>query len=330
MKIAFFDTKPYVKKYFNRANEAFGYELEYFDTLLKPSTCNLTQGFDVVCPFVNDDLSCETIRKLHDYGVKLIAMRCAGYNNVCLREAQGKIPVVNVPHYSPNAVAEHAVTLMLALNRKVHIAYHRVRDNNFTLEGLMGFDMYGKTVGIIGLGAIGKVIAKILKGFGMEVLFFDPFPDMAFAKTVGISYVDLDTLYKKSDIITLHCPLIPQDVHMIDRESFAKMKDGVMIINTSRGGLINAAELINALKTHRVGACGLDVYEEESSVFYEDLSGTFIPDDVLARLQTFPNVLITAHQGFFTDEALRAISQTTLTNIKEFSENTPLTNEVRL
>ena len=329
VKIAFFDVKSYDKQFFDQANQSFGYELEYFEVLLKPSTCNLAQGFDVVCVFVNDDLCCETIQKLHGFGVKLIAMRCAGYNNVCLKEAKGKIPVVNVPHYSPYAVAEHAVALMLALNRKVHIAYQRTRDNNFSLEGLLGFDMHGKTVGIIGLGGIGKVAAKILKGFGMKVIFYDKYPDETFAQEEGVSLVDLDTLYKQCDIITLHCPLTPLDVHMINKESFAKMKEGVMIVNTSRGALINAAELIDALKERRVGACGLDVYEEESSIFFEDLSGTFIPDDFLARLQTFPNVLITSHQAFFTREALEAISKTTLENIKEYSENKPLTNEVK-
>ena len=330
VKIAVFDTKSYVKRFFDQANEAFEYEIEYFEAPLKPSTCNLAQGFNVVCGFVNDDLRCETIQKLHELGVKLIALRCAGYNNVCLKEAAKlKVLVVNVPHYSPYAVAEHAVALMLALNRKIHIAYQRTRDNNFSLDGLLGFDMHGKTVGIIGLGGIGKEVAKILKGFGMRVLFYDKYPDEKFAKQHGLSLVDLHTLYKESDIITLHCPLTPPDVHMIKKESFAKMKDGVMIINTSRGALINAAELIDALKSRRVGACGLDVYEEESSIFFEDLSGTFISDDVLARLQTFPNVLITSHQAFFTKEALEAISKTTLQNIKEYCENKALTNEVK-
>lgn len=330
LKIGVFDSKPYVKRFLDQANEAFRFQLEYFEASLKPSTCNLAQGFDVVCGFVNDDLCCETIQKLQGFGVKLIAMRCAGYNNVCLKEAiRLKLPVVNVPHYSPYAVAEHAVTLMLALNRKVHIAYQRTRDNNFTLEGLLGFDMHGKTVGIIGLGGIGKEVAKILKGFGMRVIFYDKYPDEKFAKKFGLSLVELNTLYKESDIITLHCPLTPRDVHMIKKEAFAKMKEGVMIINTSRGALIHAAELIDALKSRKVGACGLDVYEEESSVFFEDLSGTFISDDVLARLQTFPNVLITSHQAFFTKEALEAISKTTLLNIQEYSENRPLTNEVK-
>ena len=329
MRIAFFDTKPYDKRFSDQANQAFGYEIEYFETNLKPSTCNLAQGFDVVCAFVNDDLCCETIKKLNAIEVKLIAMRCAGYNNVCLRETKDAIPVVNVPRYSPYAVAEHAVALMLSLNRKIHIAHQRTRDNNFSLVGLLGFDMHGKTAGIIGLGGIGKEVAKILKGFGMNVLFYDKFPDEKFAKHHGISLVDLHTLYKESDIITLHCPLTPHDVHMIDHRAFAKMKDGVMIVNTSRGALINAADLVDALKSRRVGSCGLDVYEEENSVFFEDLSGTFIADDVLARLQTFPNVLITSHQAFFTREALEAISHTTLENIKEFKENKKLTNEVK-
>lgn len=330
VKIAVFDSKPYVKRFLDQANGPFGYELEYFEASLKPSTCNLAQGFDVVCAFVNDDLCCESIQRLHDFGVRLLAMRCAGYNNVCLSEAKKLgIPVVNVPHYSPYAVAEHAVTLMLALNRKVHIAYQRTRDNNFSLEGLLGFDMHGKTAGIIGLGGIGKGVATILKGFGMEVLFYDKFPDEVFAKEHGIKGVDLGALYKESDIITLHCPLTPGDVHMINTKTFAQMKEGVMIVNTSRGALINAVDLIEALKERRVGACGLDVYEEESSVFFEDLSGTFIPDDVLARLQTFPNVIITSHQAFFTQEALEAISKTTLENIQEYKENKPLTNEVK-
>jgi D-lactate dehydrogenase len=329
-RIAFFDTKPYDREVFDRANESFGFDIEYFEAGLNVRTANLSKGFDAVCAFVNDAISEPVVKILVDNEIKALALRCAGYNNVCLKAAKDKIPVVNVPHYSPYAVAEHAVALMLTLNRKIHIAHQRTRDNNFSINGLLGFDMHGKSVGIIGLGAIGKIVAHILKGFGMHVLFYDKYPDIQFASTYGCRSVDLDTLYKQSDIITLHCPLIPQNVHLLNKDAFDKMKDGVMIINTSRGGLINAHDLVNGLKMKKVGFAGLDVYEEESSVFFEDLSGTFIPDDVLARLQTFPNVLITSHQAFFTREALDNISRTTLENLREVFLGKPLTNEVKL
>lgn len=329
-KVAFFDAKPYDREFFNQANKAFGFEIEYYEVGLKATTCNLAKGVDAVCTFVNDDLCHPVIDHLDKEGIHLIAMRCAGYNNVCLRAAKDRIKIVNVPKYSPYAVAEHAVALMLALNRKVHIAYQRTRDNNFSLQGLLGFDMHGKTAGIIGLGAIGKVLAQILKGFGMHVLCYDKYPDMEFAKIHEFQFVDLDELYRKSDIISLHCPLLPESVHMINKNAFAKMKNGVIIINTSRGGLIHSHDLIDALKSRKVGGAALDVYEEESSIFFEDLSGTFIPDDVFARLQTFPNVLITSHQGFFTREALENISRITLENIQEYFLGKPLTNEVVL
>lgn len=329
LRIAFFDTKPYDRTYFDQENRSFGFEIEYVEARLRASTVNLTKGFDVVCVFVNDELTEEVIDKLVENGIKLIALRCAGYNNVCLRAAKGKIAVVNVPRYSPYAVAEHAVALMLTLNRKIHIASQRTRDNNFSLQGLLGFDMHGKTVGVIGLGAIGKEVAKILKGFGMRVLYYDKYPDEAFAHVVGITLVDVTTLYEECDIITLHCPLTPDNIHMVDKRAFSRMKDGVMFINTSRGRLVNAVDLIAALKSRKVGATGLDVYEEESSVFFEDLSGTFIADDVLARLQTFPNVIITSHQAFFTKEALQAIAETTLKNIEEHVQGKSLSHEVR-
>lgn len=325
-KIAFFDTKPYDKEFFDEANRAFGFEIKYFEPHLTPDTAILTRGQTVVCAFVNDKITKDVIDELYKQGVKLIALRCAGYNNVDLKAATGKIRIVRVPSYSPAAVAEHAVGLMLCLNRKIHRAYSRIRENNFSIVGLLGFDMQGKTVGVIGCGQIGKVIVKILKGFGTEILAYDI--DRSQVEKAGARYADLKTLYKESDIITLHCPLTPENFHMINRGSIAQMKEGVMLINTGRGALIDTADLIEGLKSQKIGAAGLDVYEEESAYFYEDFSGSFIPDDELARLQTFPNVLITAHQGFFTKEALYNIAHTTLQNIRAFQEDKSLDNEV--
>jgi D-lactate dehydrogenase len=328
LKIAFFDAKQYDKEFFNEANKKYGYDIRYFQSRLSENNVIVTKDSDVICPFVNDTINKKIADELHDNGINLIALRSAGYNNVDLKAVFGRIHVVRVPAYSPNAVAEHAVALMLSLNRKIHKAYYRIRDSNFNINGLLGFDMAGKTAGVIGTGKIGVLVAKILKGFDMEVLAYDKFPNKKFEKEYGFSYVDLNTLYKKSDIVTLHCPLTPETVHIIDKLSINKMKDGVMIINTGRGKLINTVDLIAALKEGKVGSAGLDVYEEESEYFFEDYSSTIVSDDVLARLLTFPNVLITSHQGFFTKEALTNIAETTLENIRLYFEEDKLPNEI--
>lgn len=326
--IAFFDAKPFDQESFDRVNSRFGYSLKYFRTRLTPDSAILSRGADVVCAFVNDTISAPVIETLAANGAGLIALRCAGYNNVDFRAAYGRIHVVRVPAYSPHAVAEHAVALMLALNRKTHRAYSRTRDGNFSITGLLGFDMYGKTAGIIGTGKIGKVLAEILRGFGMRILAHDAFPDEAFAAGVGMQYGDLDTLYRESDIISLHCPLTRETHHLINGDSIAKMKTGVMVINTGRGQLINTPDLIEALKSEKVGAAGLDVYEEESAYFFEDFSNTVIGDDVLARLLSFHNVLVTSHQGFFTREALENIAEVTLASIRDFFAGGALENEI--
>jgi len=329
VRIAFFDAKPFDREFFDAINgREFHFEIRYFESRLRPDTTSLAEGCNVVCAFVNDVLDREVIDQLKRSGVELIAMRCAGYNNVDLKAAYGSIHVVRVPEYSPHAVAEHAVALMLTLNRKTHKAYYRTRDGNFSIAGLMGFDMAGKVAGIIGTGRIGKVAGKVLRGFDMEVLAFDPYPDREYAEVTGVLYVRLDELYRRSDVISLHCPLNRQTYHIINAESIAKMKDGVMIINTSRGGLIDTKALIDALKTGKVGSAGLDVYEEESEYFFEDFSTQVLTDDVLARLLTFSNVLITSHQGFFTKEALENIARTTLANIRDFFDGKPLENEI--
>jgi len=327
-RIAFFDSKPYDIEFFDSINKKYGYELKYFKSHITEDTVSLANGFNAVCLFVNDEVNAKIIKSLNDYGIHLIALRCAGYNNIDLKAAFGKVHVLRVPAYSPYAVAEHAVALMLTLNRKIHRAYFRNLDKNFTIAGLMGFDMYGKTAGIIGTGQIGKVLIQILKGFGMNILAYDPFPNNEFATKVGFKYVDLDTLYKNSDIISLHCPLTPETERIINSESIAKMKDGVMIINTSRGKLIDTKALINGLKSKKIGFAGLDVYEEESEFFFEDRSQDILTDDVLARLLTFNNVIVTSHQAFFTREAMTNIAETTLQNIKDFFEGKFLKNEI--
>ncbi|MBN2592186.1 MAG: 2-hydroxyacid dehydrogenase [Sedimentisphaerales bacterium] len=329
VSIAFFDTKPYDREFFDAINaDGYSYNFRYFENRLKIETVPLADGCRIVCAFVNDRLSTDVINKLKSLNVELIALRCAGYNNVDLRAAYRMMRVVRVPEYSPYAVAEHAVALILSLNRKTHKAYYRTRDGNFSIGGFMGFDMAGKTAGIIGTGKIGKIAAKILRGFDMWVLVYDPYPDQEFAKTTKVEYVDLEELYVKSDVISLHCPLTHDTYHIIDEESLGKMKDGVMIVNTGRGGLINAKALIDALKSGKVGAAGLDVYEEESEYFFEDFSTQVLDDDVLARLLTFSNVLITSHQGFFTREAMQNIARTTLENIRDFLDGKPLKNEI--
>lgn len=324
MKIAFFDTKPYDKEAFMSLNSKYPFSIKFFEHRLTEDTVRLSEGYDVVCAFVNDTLNKTVLLSLYENGVKLVAMRCAGYNNVSLETAYEKIHIVRVPAYSPYAVAEHALALMLALNRKTHKAYLRTRESNFNIAGFTGFDMNGKTAAVIGTGKIGQVLISILNGLNMRVLAYDLYPN----NSVDAQYTDLDTIYKESDIISLHCPLTPQTHHIIDEESISKMKDGVMLINTSRGALVDTKALIDALKTGKIGSAGLDVYEEESSYFFEDFSNTVVTDDLLARLLTFPNVLVTSHQAFLTKEALFNIAETTFENIKAFSEVKPLNNEV--
>lgn len=329
-KIAFFGAKPYDIASFDKVNEKYNYDIRYYKGHLNPNNVVLTQDTDAVCIFVNDTADAAVIDAMVNNGVKLLALRCAGFNNVDLKAAKGKLPVVRVPAYSPYAVAEYSLTLMLSLNRKIHRAYWRTRDGNFSLNGLIGFDMHGKTIGIIGTGKIAKILIRLLKGFGMRILAYDLYPDMKFAEEEGISYVTLDELYRESDIISLHCPLTDQTKYMIDKDSIDKMKKGVMIINTGRGQLINTNDLIEGLKEKKIAAAGLDVYEEEGEYFYEDKSDKIIDDDVLARLLSFNNVIVTSHQAFFTKEALYNIAETTLQNIDDFRHHRPLVNEVIL
>lgn len=328
-KIAFFDTKPYDKASFDEVNQQYGFDIVYHKGQLNRNNVILTKGMDAVCIFVHDSADAEIIREMADNGVKLLALRAAGYNNVDLAASEGRLKVVRVPAYSPYAVAEHAVALMLSLNRKIHRAYWRTRDGNFSLHGLMGFDMYGKTAGIIGTGKIAKKLIHILKGFGMNILAYDVYPDERFAKETGFAYVSLEELYRQSDIISLHCPLTEQTRNMINEESIALMKEQVMLINTSRGQLIHTNALIEGLKSKKILAAGLDVYEEEEDYFYEDKSDKIIDDDVLARLLSFNNVIVTSHQGFFTREAMRNIAEATLQNMQDFMEGKPLVNEVK-
>lgn len=329
MKVAVFSAHSFDKEHLTRTNEKFGHELTFFEAGLNNQTASLAGGFPCVCCFVNDLLDRKALEVLNGIGVKLIALRSAGYNNVDLQTAARLgLSVVRVPAYSPHAVAEHAVALILALNRKIYRAYERTRELNFSLDGLVGFDLYGKTVGIVGTGKIGSVMARIMRGFGCEVLAFDPRPDKALSREAGIRYVTLADIYRHSDIISLHLPLLPETKHLIDADAIAKMKPGVMIINTGRGALIDAKALIDALKSGQVGYAGLDVYEEEEGVFYQNLSDHVLQDDVLARLLTFPNVLITAHQAFLTNEALTGIATTTLQNITDYENKRALTNEI--
>ena len=327
--ITLFGTQPYDRESFEAIRTDYGFDIRYHRSHLNAANAVLAEGADVVCIFVNDTVDAATIRALKEQGVPLIALRCAGFNNVDLEAARREgIRVVRVPAYSPHAVAEHAVALMLSLNRKIHRAYWRTRDGNFALHGLMGFDMYGKTAGIIGTGKIARILIHILRGFGMEVVGYDPFPDEAFASEAGMRYVSLDELYRRSDIISLHCPLTEQTRYLIDDRAIGRMKPGVMLINTGRGGLIDTQALIEGLKQKRIGAAGLDVYEEEGDYFYEDKSDKIIDDDVLARLLSFNNVIVTSHQGFFTEEALANIAHTTLSNIRDFEAGARLANEV--
>ncbi|HOJ36148.1 MAG TPA: 2-hydroxyacid dehydrogenase [Clostridiales bacterium] len=321
-RIAFFDTKPYDRTWFDALNTK--YEIDYFEIKLNERTAVLTKGFDGVIAFVNDEINEKAINTLVENGVKVIAMRCAGYNNVDIKAADKKITIVRVPAYSPHAVAEHTMALLLTLNRKIHKAYLRTRDFNFSLVGLMGFDLYGKTVGVIGTGKIGRAFIDICKGFGMKVLAYDPYP----ADIPDVKYVSLDTLLSESDIISLHCPLTEETRHILDEEAFSKIKKGAVVINTSRGELIDSHALLNALNNETLFGAALDVYEEESEFFFEDYSNTIIKDDILSLLLSRPNTIITSHQGFFTKEAMKSIAETTLKNLDDFFEGRPLKNEV--
>lgn len=328
MKIALFSAKAYDRDYFEQANQQFNYSIDYFDVRLDSKTARLAHGYPVVCAFVNDDLSRSVLTDLVNNGTRLLAMRCAGYNNVDLEAARELgLTVVRVPAYSPEAVAEHSVGLMMTLNRRIHKAYQRTRDANFALDGLVGFNMFGKTAGIIGTGKIGIATLRILKGFGMRLLVNDPFQNQA-AIELGAEYVDLDTLFRESDVISLHCPLFQENYHLLNAQTFAKMKKGVMIINTSRGALLNSQDAIDALKQGKIGALGLDVYEEESELFFEDKSNEVITDDTFRRLSACHNVLFTGHQAFLTREALLSIAGTTLNNTKAFLANGTSGNEV--
>jgi D-lactate dehydrogenase len=317
MRVAVFSTKPYDRNFLDAAN-AGAHELIWLDARLTVDTARLAEGADAVCLFVNDKASGPVLADLKRRGVRLIALRSAGFNNVDLAAARDLgLHIARVPEYSPRAVAEHAVALILALNRKTHRAYARVREGNFALDGLLGFDLHGRTVGIVGTGKIGIAFARIMAGFGCRLLAHDPYPS-AEAEALGVRYAPLDTLLAEADIVSLHCPLTPETHHLIDESALARMRPGIMLINTSRGAVIDARAAIEGLKSGTIGSLGLDVYEEEADLFFENLSGTVIQDDVFARLLTFPNVLITGHQGFFTVEALTAIAETTIANITAF------------
>ena len=315
MKVAVFSAKPYDQKFLSTVNQEYGHELKFLSPTLDSQTVALAEGCEAVCVFVNDRLDRKIITTLSQQGIKLIALRCAGYNNVDLDAAQELgVTVVRVPAYSPYAVAEHAIALILTLNRKIHRAYYRVREGNFALNGLLGFDLHGRTVGIIGTGKIGRIAGKILHGFGCRILAYDLYPNSEFGEQYG-TYVSLEELLAQSDIISLHCPLTAKTHHLINSKAIALMKPGVMLVNTSRGGLVDTKAVIQGLKSRQIGYLALDVYEQESSIFFEDLSAEIIQDDVFERLLTFPNVIITGHQAFFTAEALNNIAETTLSNI---------------
>lgn len=329
MKIAFFDTHPFEQDAFERVNSAYHHEIHFLEPRLSESTAALANGFPAVCAFVNDHLNEITLKKLFLGGTRFVALRAAGYNNVDLLSARKLgIRIARVPEYSPYAVAEHVVAMIQTLNRKTHRAYNRVREGNFSLNGLVGFDLHGKTVGIIGTGRIGKALARIMTGFGCKVLLNDIKCDEDFSGELHCRYTGLEEIFHQADIISLNVPLTPETRHFINDEALSKMKKGVMLINTGRGALVDSKALIKSLKSGHIGHAGLDVYEEEEGIFFEDLSGKIIGDDTLVRLMTFPNVLITSHQAFLTIEALTNIAQTTLMNISEFENGKPLTNEV--
>lgn len=325
IKVAFYDTKAYDKPSFERFGALHDMQFRFLETKLNEDTAALAEGADAVCVFVNDTVNAAVIEKLYAHGVKMIALRSAGYNNVDVRAAFGKVHVVHVPAYSPYAVAEHAMALLLTSVRRIHKAYNRTREFNFSLNGLTGFDLHGKTVGVIGTGKIGRIFIDICRGFGMRVIAYDRFP----ASDSGIEYVSLDALFENSDVISLHCPLTDETRHMIDASAIEQMKKGVVIINTSRGGLIDAEALLNGIKARKIGAACLDVYEEEADIFFEDRSGHILNDDLLSRLISMPNVIVTSHQAFLTEEALNNIAETTVNNILSyFSDDGICDNEL--
>lgn len=328
MRVAVFSAKPYDRRFLTAAADGTDHQLEFIDAHLSPATASLAEGFDVVCAFVNDDLGAAVMLRLADSGVKLIALRSAGFNHVDLDAARRlDLPVVRVPAYSPQSVAEHTLALMLALNRKIHRAHARVREGNFSLDGLLGFDIGAKTVGIVGTGKIGVAVARLLKGFGCRLIAYDVAENPE-ALELGVHYVELGRIWDEADVITLHAPLTADTKHLVDTSAVAHMKPGVMLINTSRGGLVDTHAVVEGLKAGTIGHLGLDVYEEEGDLFFEDLSDTVIQDDTFSRLLTFPNVLITGHQAFFTEEAMEAIAVTTVANISAFAEGRDSGNSV--
>lgn len=330
MRIAVFSTKPYDRRALEEANREHGHELAFFEARLTPESVALARGFEAVCPFVNDQLSADVIATLAEDGLRLLTLRSAGFNHVDLQAAEEhEVAVARVPAYSPHAVAEHAMALVLTLDRKIHRAHARVREGNFSLEGLLGTDLHGKTVGVVGTGRIGTVFCRIVSGFGCRILAHDPYPSDD-VRNLGARYVGLDELLEESDVIALHLPLTPETHHLVDSRAVVRMKQGVMLVNTSRGGLVDTPAVIEGLKSGKIGALGLDVYEEEADLFFEDLSGTVIQDDVFARLLTFPNVIITGHQGFFTREALANIAETTLENATAFETGAGTLHRVTL
>ncbi len=328
MKIAFFDTKSYDRPSFEKYGNEKGIKFKFFETKLNEDTVDLAQGYDGVCVFVNDTVNSAVIDRLCEMNVRVVALRCAGFNNVDMKYAFGKIHVLRVPAYSPYAVAEHAIALLLTSIRRIHKSYIRTKDFNFSLSGLTGFDLYGKTVGVVGTGKIGRVFVDICRGFGMKVLAYDKFPQESFADGENIRYTSMDELLEKSDIISLHCPLTEETHHIIGKNAIEKCKNGVVIINTSRGALVDAEALLAGIKSRKIGAACLDVYEEESDFFFEDYSGHIMEDDTLARLISMPNVIVTSHQAFLTEEALSNIAETTVNNITGFFENGQCANEL--
>ncbi len=328
MQVAIFSSKPYDRQVFERVNQQFNHDLHFFLPRLNPKTVELAKSYLAVCVFVNDVLDREVLTALYEGGTRLVALRCAGYDNVDLNvAAQLGIQIVRVPAYSPYAVAEHAIALILTLNRKIHRAYNRTREGNFALDGLLGFDLHGKTVGIVGTGKIGRIAGQILHGFGCQILAYDPFPNADFASQIA-TYVTWEELLAQSKIISLHCPLTSDNYHLIDEQAIAVMQSGVMLVNTSRGGLIDTKAVIKGLKSRHLGSLALDVYEQEKSLFFEDLSAEIIQDDLFERLLTFPNVVITGHQAFFTAEALDNIAETTLSNIQAIEQGAACANQI--
>ncbi|RXZ70229.1 2-hydroxyacid dehydrogenase [Fusobacterium necrophorum] len=329
MRVLFFDAKAYDKENFDVHKGKYGVDIKYLKVKLNEETVDFVKGYEIISIFVNDTVNPPVIDKLLEHGVKLIVLRCAGYNNVDVNYINGRIKLVRVPAYSPYSVAEYTASLIMTLNRKIHKAYLRTREGNFSINGLMGFDLHKKTVGVIGAGRIARIFIKIMRGFDAKVIAYDPYPNESFAKDLGYEYVDLDTLYRESDIISLHCPLTKENTYLINRDSMKKMKDGVMLVNTGRGRLIDTIDLIEALKEKKVGAAALDVYEEEAGYFFEDMSSSIIEDDILGRLLSFNNVLLTSHQAYFTKEAFQDITITTLENIQSFLKGNELENEIK-